>query len=380
MSVRWRRPLRLLWAFGLLLAFGSCSSSRGANGAKGGAGGDVAGASGTSGGGGSGGSAGVTGGSGGSGGGGGSIDAGDAAADVPTTPPLQPLTWTRRTAPTTRDLRALASNGDLIVAVGTDVILTSTDGVTWTSQSLPANAATQFEAVAFGAGTFVAGGRESDLVTSPDGITWTKADVPVTRVFNGVTFALGRFFVTLTTAGEYYDSPDAVTWTRRLVPSNVATNDWSAMLSFSANGVVFASGAWSVAGHNWRSSNGTAWQPIPSWSSIAYDAAYGNGRFCVSAAYGEVRGSTDGTTWTKVSVPGGGGDTMHGVVFATDRFIVVSNTHGPFVSNDCFAWSTGADPPITDLPSSTLLYAIRLHKDKIIIVGFTGVILTAPLP
>jgi hypothetical protein len=380
MITRWR-GLAVVLGVGGVLAQAACGSSGGAGRADagaGGAGGGAAGAGGSSSTGGAAGGADAS-----SGGSDARADAGDGPDDggAEAGPPLaKPLTWTLRTSPTTKDLLRLASNGDVIVAVGPGVILTSPDGVTWTSQTFPGGLSvqTQFEYAAWGNGMFVIAGRSSALMTSPDGVTWSLANITPTSNFDGVTFELGRFFLTMITQDTYYDSPDGVTWNARSVASSFDT-DWYGMLSFSAHGVVFASGADLVPGHNFKTTDGTTWQRLDSWGTIAYDAAYGNGRFCVGAAYG-MRTSADATTWTDVPVPGSGGGAMLGVAYATDRFVAVGDFDQPFVSLDCQSWSAGAAPALTGLPDNTFLEHVRVHKDKVVVVGKNGVILTAPLP
>jgi hypothetical protein len=344
-------------------------------------------------------------GTGGTGGVGGSADGGDAAqtdgaaadttiadagaretpADGPGDgpPPLPPLTWTRRTPPTTRYLNALASNGDIVVVVGENVILTSSDGVAWTSQTFPTSttSAAQFENVTFGAGMFVAGGRQSRLMASPDGVTWTVLTTPVSEGWNGIAFQLGKFLATSVdlSSGQYVDSPDGNTWTARAVASDLRT-DWTSMLMFGAHDVVFASGAFLVPGHNFLSLNGgMTWQRIPAWSTVTYDAAYGNGMFCIGASNGLARSSRDAQTWTSVGTPGGW--SLTGMVFATDRFVAVGSFGTLLQSLDCVSWFEGSATPIGDqIPSSGHLNGVRVHKDKIIAVGDSGFIITAPLP
>ena len=98
-------------------------------------------------------------------------------------------------------MRDVAFGSGLFVAVGTDsskaALRTSTDGVTWTVPTLPATSATLILSVTYTNGQFVALG--SGLIwTSPDSITWTDrsasytaaGEVPLDLVYTGGTYVL----------------------------------------------------------------------------------------------------------------------------------------------------------------------------------------------
>ena len=96
-------------------------------------------------------------------------------------------TWTARTSGTFRDLRGITATSGLLVAVGGNfsapsVILTSPDGITWTSRSLPALPATQVLYSVLKAGAeWVAVGYDGIVLTSPDATTWTLRTAPTTH-------------------------------------------------------------------------------------------------------------------------------------------------------------------------------------------------------
>src|SRR5690242_6868752 len=96
------------------------------------------------------------------------------------------VSWTNRASGTTNKLNSVAYGGGLFVAVGglpnfsvpvsggnsssSVSILTSPDGVNWTSQ--PPITTFGLFGVIYGNGRFVAVGA-MDILTSPDGIAWT---------------------------------------------------------------------------------------------------------------------------------------------------------------------------------------------------------------
>ena len=96
-------------------------------------------------------------------------------------------------SPDTYGLSGIASNGSGFVSLGAeyaksdgitnliqDIVATSPDGVTWTLGTLPGpdQVDTFYQDVAWGNGTYVAGGF-GGVYTSPDGIAWTAVDPSV---------------------------------------------------------------------------------------------------------------------------------------------------------------------------------------------------------
>jgi hypothetical protein len=126
------------------------------------------------------------------------------------------ITWTSRTTPMNADFTSVAYGNGVFVAVSTGGagvtggnVMTSTDGITWTQRNLAWTAETVF----FGNGKFTTGYRYSS-----DGITWTEANLNFNAV--GITYGNG-YFVGLVDSGanRIYYSTDAITWTATASPS-----------------------------------------------------------------------------------------------------------------------------------------------------------------
>jgi hypothetical protein len=108
--------------------------------------------------GGGGGGGGISGGSGSGGGGGGGGGSGAGT------------TWTLRS--TGKQLNGVAYGNNTFVVVGENgIILTSSDGMSWTVRNSGANA--PLYSVTYGNGLFVAVGWPGLILTSPDGVNWT---------------------------------------------------------------------------------------------------------------------------------------------------------------------------------------------------------------
>src|SRR5690606_31022384 len=99
------------------------------------------------------------------------------------------------------------------VAVGDGEVMTSPDGVVWTSRS--AAEANNWWGLAYGNGKFVAVASDGTnrVMTSSDGATWTNSTTPLSRTWNGVAYGNGLFVTTAYSNNTIMTSPDGATWT-----------------------------------------------------------------------------------------------------------------------------------------------------------------------
>ena len=98
-----------------------------------------------------------------------------------------------------------------------NVAATSTNGITWTSRTIPAG---NYQKVIYANGLFVAstsadGSASSLYSTSTDGITWTARTLPSSIYQTGVQYGNGLYLIANfgNTSSYVYYSTDAVTWT-----------------------------------------------------------------------------------------------------------------------------------------------------------------------
>jgi hypothetical protein len=109
---------------------------------------------------------------------------------------------------------ALLWAGTQFVAVAGNVVLTSPDGIVWTTRSVPVPASTQFTSIAWSGSKYVVAGT-AGLLTSTDAVTWSDAKVPAVWVaWNGKQFVAADDVSPSST----YTSADGATWTRHAVP------------------------------------------------------------------------------------------------------------------------------------------------------------------
>jgi predicted RecA/RadA family phage recombinase len=154
-------------------------------------------------------------------------------------------TWTIRTSAADNSWSAVTYGNGLFVAVASsgtgDRVMTSPDGIAWTIRTSAAD--NRWSSVTYGTalnqtdleqpmGVFVAvAWMGSDRVmTSPDGITWTTRTQAADSMWTSVTYGLGLFVaVSRDSSAEVMTSPDGTTWT--IGPSSPEQKAW--------NGVTF---------------------------------------------------------------------------------------------------------------------------------------------
>ena len=175
------------------------------------------------------------------------------------------ITWTTRTTPGAQSTNDVAHNGtNLFVAVGNGgLIITSPDAITWTQRT--SGTTNTLQGVHFAAGQWVAVGNAGTILTSPDGTTWTSRtsgtanSLRVVSFFNNL-FVIGGQLALLT-------SPDGVTWTSRT--ANASSTFLG--ISASANRLVLAGDTGAV---------------ITSEDALTYTSRTNNAGFISSMAFG----------------------------------------------------------------------------------------------
>jgi len=257
-------------------------------------------------------------------------------------------TWTARSATEANFWSSVTFGNGTFVAVstsGTNRVMTSTDGISWTARSVPASTWTS---VTYGNGLFVAvaGFGTDRIMTSPDGVTWTPRGSS-TDSWSGITYGNSVFVaVGSGSTNRVMTSTDGITWTNRSIPTSSSGAQWKSV-TWGNNKFV----AISDTGFNDRvmtSPDGVTWtyaQAIHNgnWSSIAY----GNNLFVATASNpgmssDYVMTSSDGTTWTPRTAAAAVSWTS--VVYGGGKFVAVasSGSNRVMTSTDGITWSAHA--------------------------------------
>jgi len=221
------------------------------------------------------------------------------------------ISWTSRTSGTGNALTGVTWSGTQFVAVGSGtggIILTSPDGITWTSRT--SGTQSFLSGVTWSGTRFVAVGSMGTILTSPDGITWTPHFSGTVNYLSGVIWSGTQFVVV--GADAILTSPDGITWTSRPLGnlnSNLTGVTWSGT-QFVAVGHDFGGACCDVTytspdGVTWTSQNlGTTAYPMGvAWSGTEFVAVGG------PTSGGTILTSPDGVTWTQQA-----SGTQHGLL------------------------------------------------------------------
>jgi hypothetical protein len=221
------------------------------------------------------------------------------------------VTWTPQSSGTATTFNRVAFANDTFVAVGASgTIVASPDGMAWSVlQSSPTSPYVGFGGIAFGNGTFVTVTRNI-ILTSSNGFAWKTQTVDTNLSLERVTFGANRFVAVGNRDrdfGTVLVSSDATNWNEPVIP-----------FVYDATTVAFAKDRFFVATANGpmlTSTDGSAWT-IPDTNVLASAIAYGNGIYLgvggLGSSYGLIA-SDDGVNWRtlqtslqKVSVFEGG--------------------------------------------------------------------------
>jgi hypothetical protein len=242
---------------------------------------------------------------------------------------IDTINWTPLTSGTPNDLSGIAHGGALWVAVGAaGTILTAPDGQTWTSRICPVPTAS-LAAVAYGNGRWVivgANGTAGVILTSTDGITWSVITENAGATGN-LCVRYGDVWMVGGNGGQVLTSEDGLTWTNRNFGATTAVS-----------GLAFDGSAWlSATGQNVRRSAnaGATWtqaaaQPIQ--NQTLRDIAHSDGRWVIVTSGGQLATSNDGgLTWEKRTLSGSSSQAINRVVVsagAAAAWVAVGNRIG----------------------------------------------------
>jgi uncharacterized repeat protein (TIGR01451 family) len=270
-------------------------------------------------------------------------------------------------------LSAIAFNGKAYVAVGSlGEIWRSLDGYTWTRRFNPDPTFSRLGGITWGAGQFVAVGEWGDnfqpgaVLTSPNGRHWTLRvvgtdDIDGPSGLSGVAYGNGRY---VAVGGVVITSPDAVTWTQ-VSGKNLQLN----AVAFGAG--VFVATA--VNGTMSRSTDGSSWTPVslPPGVTLLRGIAYTGTQFVAAGPLNAMLTSPDGVTWVKRAAPQGG----YVGVAASPGLIVAVGGDKVITSPDGIVWTPGSF--VTSTPGFSPSQLAVTFGTRFVSVGSQGAIYTS---
>lgn len=128
--------------------------------------------------------------------------------------------WSNQsTAKITDDIWCVTyANGTFAAVTNQGNLLTSADGMTWSSQSI--DSGVLLVSIAYGNGTWVAVGAGGVVLVSSDLKTWAAPKSITTNKLNGVAYG-GGIWCAVGDGATVITSPDALNWTIQPVPSDL---------------------------------------------------------------------------------------------------------------------------------------------------------------
>jgi PKD repeat protein len=108
-----------------------------------------------------------------------------------------------------RELTAVASNQEIVVAVGDTTLVTTTDGNDW--QETFSTVDSRLRSIAWGDGRFVVVGDGGMILSSPDGMQWSAPDSGTNHDLLRV-IRTGDHFIAVGTEGTIAASSDSTSW------------------------------------------------------------------------------------------------------------------------------------------------------------------------
>ena len=251
--------------------------------------------------------------------------------------------WTSRTSASNSNWQGITYADDLFVAVGSNAVMTSPDGIAWTSRTAPNG---EWQAITNCGGLFVATATwgSNYVMTSANGIDWTVRTPAFTWSHDAVACSASvPRFVSVSQFGRGWSSANGISnWSIqnpgaivdiRTVAFGAGRFSW---LEYSTN-TGNRYGAYSTNGVNWTN---TASAPANQWKYITY----GGNKF-IAVAEGGVNSrsaySADGASWTLGSgVPS---NSWQGVAYGANKYIAVANSgtnNRVMTSSDGQSWES----------------------------------------
>ena len=274
------------------------------------------------------------------------------------------INWTAH-ATAISNIGGIVWNGSQFVAVSNAAVYTSTNGVDWAEIGSPnLNLATR--EIIWDGGQFVGAEAGGLIVTSFDGVNWTSQTTNNTESLNSIA-AHGGQYVAVGWAGLILTSTDVATWSHQL-PTSAASR-------LSLSDVVWDSGQFVAVGGYGSSAccpnssviltspDGDTWTVRTSGLTSPIQSIIWTGSQFVAASRDGIITSDDGETWTIRHSEGGG----NSITWTGSKFVVVGGYQYVLTSDDAITWTSHA------ISSTVRFNAVEWNGVRFVAVGgYTG--------
>jgi hypothetical protein len=202
-------------------------------------------------------------------------------------------------------------------------------------------------------------GGGGEILSSADGVSWTSK--AASFLLLGAVWS-GTQFVIVGDHGLILTSPDGAFWTSR--QSGIEGQLWGVVWS----GAQFVTvGADENGGVILTSSDGILWTKRTSGTPIALWGVVWNGTQFLAVGNGVMLTSLDGISWTKRDIT----ETLRAITWGADKFVAVGDSGTILTSSDGLLWISRA----SGIGSS--LYSITWNGSEFVSVGSGGTILVS---
>lgn len=278
--------------------------------------------------------------------------------------------WENIPSGTTNSLNSITWNNNLFIAAGkAGILLTSSDGKTWTSHTLKYNWALPYLTSSTWTGSqFVLTSSNMDCYTSADGSTWTLQ--PTTNdlyMAYSIVWADTQFVV-VGANGRISTSPEIFKWTTR----NQNTSEWFCSVAWSGSLFVTVGRGGTIM----TSTDGITWTKQPSeytdwllsvvWTGTQFVAVGGS-----QSGSSTVRTSPDGLVWSVRSCDVG--KQLFSVTWTGTSLVAVGQSGTVVTSPDGVTWKTEVSG------TASFLRSVVSTDSLLLAVGDGGVMRNSPL-
>ena len=290
------------------------------------------------------------------------------------------VNWTSMTMPASAIWNQVLHNGTCYVAFASSSTTgaQSTDLASWTSVTFSAtvgsNAAVSGDVFLLPTSTSTA-----TALRSTDGLTWASVALPAANVWMIQGNASG-FFICTSSVSYRSTTGAAGTWTASSIPGTVSASDMYSYMR-PGEGSLWMLVVPSSTNQRLSFDMGATWLAMPSVTSVNTSnvkslAGTASCVMYVDAFSNKVMKTTNqGTSWTEISLPGGFVPSMIGYLPSTSTFIVAnaSFSKGYITSTDNGAtWSDVTAYPTACFATNTTCYQVDLGPGKFGISYFTA--------
>ncbi len=289
------------------------------------------------------------------------------------------VNWTQQAA-TEQALNGVSFGGGLFVAVGSQgAIVSSLDGITWTAvpTAMPIRDQSDLYGITYDGNAFcIVGAYGITFSSVPKALTvpvqvqlsqtqYGSAATDTNDSLQAVVYGAGQFVALGRDSGTSFFSPSGTQWLQG--GAGLSDNYY--------DGVVYGDGLYVAMDSNggiFTSPDGSAWTRVAGLQTSLNGLAYGNGVFVAVGAQGAVFTSSNAKQW--IAQTPAASDNLEAVIFDGNNFVSVGSAGDVWTSAKGVTWQSGG---VEANGLSYPLLAIAYNGVRYVAVGDSGLIFTS---